>query len=120
MFTVFIWLTEKAIALLATCFHAGFLLGLFFHHEDGRDMLLRKVGWLSTVYTALYLRRQNFSQYSTFGSRLRRDIFPPSTWLNLTKSVYKQDLEGDIRTRMFLIVGNYKIDQMVSNGISRS
>jgi hypothetical protein len=34
------------------------LLGLFFDHEDGSDMFLRKVGWLSTDYTALYLRRQ--------------------------------------------------------------
>jgi hypothetical protein len=28
------------LALLATCFHAGFLLGLFFDHEDGGDMFL--------------------------------------------------------------------------------
>jgi hypothetical protein len=28
----------KPIALLATCFHAGFLLGLFFDPEDGGDM----------------------------------------------------------------------------------
>jgi hypothetical protein len=26
--------------LLATCFHAGFLLGLFFNPEDGGDMFL--------------------------------------------------------------------------------
>jgi hypothetical protein len=25
---------------LATCFHAGFLLGLFFDREDGGDMFL--------------------------------------------------------------------------------
>jgi hypothetical protein len=41
-------------ALLAT----GFLLGLFY---AGGDMLLRNVGWLLTVYTALYPRRQNSS-----------------------------------------------------------
>jgi hypothetical protein len=29
--------------LLATCFHAGFLLGLFFEHEDGGDVFLRTV-----------------------------------------------------------------------------
>jgi hypothetical protein len=27
-----------------TCFHAGFLLGLFFYLEDGGDMLLQNVG----------------------------------------------------------------------------
>jgi hypothetical protein len=31
-------------ALLATCFHASFLLGLFFDPEDGGDMFLRNVG----------------------------------------------------------------------------
>jgi hypothetical protein len=35
---------SKARALLATCFHAGFLLGLFFDPEDGGDMFLRNVG----------------------------------------------------------------------------
>jgi hypothetical protein len=30
--------------LLATCFHAGFLLGLFFDPEDGGDMFLRNIG----------------------------------------------------------------------------
>jgi hypothetical protein len=30
--------------LLATCFHAGFLLGLFFDPEDGGHMFLRNVG----------------------------------------------------------------------------
>jgi hypothetical protein len=35
-------------ALLAACFLAGFLLGLFFDPEDGSDMFLRNVGWLST------------------------------------------------------------------------
>jgi hypothetical protein len=33
----------KFRALLATCFHAGFLLGLFFHPEDGGAMFLRNV-----------------------------------------------------------------------------
>jgi hypothetical protein len=32
------------LALLATCFYAGFLLGLFFDLEDGGDMFLRNVG----------------------------------------------------------------------------
>jgi hypothetical protein len=44
------------------CFHAGFLLALFFDHEDGGDMFLRKVRWLSTDYMALYSRRCNSLQ----------------------------------------------------------
>jgi hypothetical protein len=34
--------------------HAGFLFDLFFDPEDGRDMFLRNVIWLSTDYTATY------------------------------------------------------------------
>jgi hypothetical protein len=41
--------------LLATCF----MLGLFFDPEYGGDMFLRNVGWLSTGYTLLYLRKYN-------------------------------------------------------------
>jgi hypothetical protein len=41
----------------ATCFHAGFLLGLLFDPEDGRDMFLRNVGGLPMAYTTLYPRR---------------------------------------------------------------
>jgi hypothetical protein len=29
---------------LATCFHAGFLLGVVFDPKDGGDMVLRNVG----------------------------------------------------------------------------
>jgi hypothetical protein len=32
--------------LLATCFHAGFFLGLSFTHEDGGIMLLWNASWL--------------------------------------------------------------------------
>jgi hypothetical protein len=39
--------------------HVGFLLGWLFDPEDGGDMFLRNVSWLSTDYTALYLSRQN-------------------------------------------------------------
>jgi hypothetical protein len=41
----------------ANCFHAGILLGLFFNLEDGGNIFLRNVGWLSMGYMALYLRR---------------------------------------------------------------
>jgi hypothetical protein len=30
---------SSSVALLATCFHAGFLRGLFFGYEDGGDVL---------------------------------------------------------------------------------
>jgi hypothetical protein len=33
------------------------LLGLFFDPEDGSDMFLRNVGWLSTDYKTLHPRR---------------------------------------------------------------
>jgi hypothetical protein len=37
--------------------HARFFLGLFFYPEDGGDIFLQNVIWLSADYTALYLRR---------------------------------------------------------------
>jgi hypothetical protein len=52
---------SRSAALLATCFHAGPLLGLFFDPEDGDDMFLRNVCWISTDYTASYPRRYNSS-----------------------------------------------------------
>jgi hypothetical protein len=36
-------------------------LGLLFYPEDGGDMLVRNVGWLSTDYTALYSKRHKSS-----------------------------------------------------------
>jgi hypothetical protein len=53
--------------LLATCFHAGFLIGLFFDPGDGGDMFLRNIGWLSTDYTTLYPRRYISSNTYIFG-----------------------------------------------------
>jgi hypothetical protein len=50
---------SQARALLAACCHAGFLLGLFFDPDDGGDMFLGNVCWLSVEYTTLYPRTQN-------------------------------------------------------------
>jgi hypothetical protein len=49
--------------LVATCFHAGFLLGLFFDPDSGGDMFLWNISWLSTDYTVLYPRRQYSSNW---------------------------------------------------------
>jgi hypothetical protein len=35
---------EENMASTFTCFHAGFLLGLFFDPEDGGDIFLRSAG----------------------------------------------------------------------------
>jgi hypothetical protein len=36
--------SKKPTRRLATCFHTGFLLGLFLYHENGGDMFFKNVG----------------------------------------------------------------------------
>jgi hypothetical protein len=48
-------------SLLEICFHACFLLGLFFNPEYGGDMLLWNNSWLSPGYMALHYRICNSS-----------------------------------------------------------
>jgi hypothetical protein len=43
-----LWILTCILALLTTTFHSSFLLGLFFEPENGGDMFLWNVGWLST------------------------------------------------------------------------
>jgi hypothetical protein len=50
------------LALLVTCFHTGILLGLFVNLEDGGDLFLWYISWLSTDYMTLHPRRQYSSQ----------------------------------------------------------
>jgi hypothetical protein len=45
-------------------FAAGFSLALFFYPEDGGEMFLRNVRWLSTDYMALYPRRYHSSLFN--------------------------------------------------------
>jgi hypothetical protein len=59
--SVFSNITPCSPLEFATCFLAGFLLGLFLDPENGSDMFLRNVAWLSMDYTTLYPRRQNTS-----------------------------------------------------------
>jgi hypothetical protein len=40
---------NKLITLFGTYLHTGILLGLFFEPENGRDIFLRNVCWLSTL-----------------------------------------------------------------------
>jgi hypothetical protein len=49
---------RNSLSLLRTCFHASFLLGIFFDPEDEGDMFLRNVGMLSVEYSSLYSRRK--------------------------------------------------------------
>jgi hypothetical protein len=53
---------DASRAVLATCFHAGFLLSLLFGPEYGGDTFLCNVRQLSTDCVALYPRRYNSSQ----------------------------------------------------------
>jgi hypothetical protein len=57
-------------------FHAG-----FFDSEDGGDLFLRNVRWLSTQYTALYPRRQNCWKYATVINYIQNCIqYSASVW----------------------------------------
>jgi hypothetical protein len=65
----------------ATCFYSGFLLMLFFDPEDGGDIFLLNVGWLSTDYTVLYPTRYNSSSMSPVPKISRFKNTDASYWL---------------------------------------
>jgi hypothetical protein len=50
----------QPVTQLTTCFHARPSLGLFYP-EDGGDIFFRNIGWLSTDYTVLYLRKRGMT-----------------------------------------------------------
>jgi hypothetical protein len=65
----------QATTSLATRFHAGFLLGLFFDLENGSNMFFRNVGLLSTYYSVLCLKRKNSSQPSLWETQILQHYF---------------------------------------------
>jgi hypothetical protein len=65
-------------ALLATCFHAGFLFDLFFYPDVGGDMFLRNFGWLSMDCPALDPRRLKSSCAMYFT--------PTELWIEMVKN----------------------------------
>jgi hypothetical protein len=52
----YVWKQVESRAVLVTCFHSGFLSGLFFEPKCGGGMFLRNDAWFSTENTALYSR----------------------------------------------------------------
>jgi hypothetical protein len=71
---------------LLPAFTLVFLLGLFFVREDGGDMFLRNVGWLSTDYMPLYPMRQNTSQ---------PPLWELQSWMNFHRSaLYRPTLRS--------------------------
>jgi hypothetical protein len=65
-------------AIYKTCLlHDGFLLGFLFHPEYGAGMFLRKVGCLSTDYTALARQQIKFGLLPASRWLLSRPILQP-------------------------------------------
>jgi hypothetical protein len=46
-------------------FHAGFLPDVFFIPDDGGDVLLRNISWLSTDYTAFISQKIELFKHVT-------------------------------------------------------
>jgi hypothetical protein len=59
-------------SVLATCLHVGLMRGLFFNPEDGGDMFLWNVCWLSPDYMALYLLYSSYLLIPRFKLLQRR------------------------------------------------
>jgi hypothetical protein len=66
----------------------GFLLNLFFNHEDGGDIFLRMVGWHAIDDTTLYPRRR----YSSMNFQHKSKTLDPT----ITTSVMKDSMFWDI------------------------
>jgi hypothetical protein len=86
------YLLGPGTTLLGTCLYAAFLLDLFFDPENGGEIFLRNVGWLSTDYTALYLRRQIFICIKFLNTQHART----NSYLNFERrSVCSHDIHRD-------------------------
>jgi hypothetical protein len=60
-------------------FHAGLLLGLLFNAEDGGDMFLRNIGWLSTNYNGIISQKTELFTIITLGTTNPTKITPVSS-----------------------------------------
>jgi hypothetical protein len=93
----------------------GWFRGLFFDPEDGRDIALRNVGWLTTNYTALYSRGQNSSSsslsccsYFCF-THVHPAQFRTASFQRLSGKFYSQEQEpliSSLRDNSYLLQSN--------------
>jgi hypothetical protein len=85
------------MALLATCFQADFLLGLFFDPEDGGDMFLRNVGLTFNGLHGVMNNHscENLKSYKT--SWKLGPTQPPSQWAQgaVSPGVKRQGRDAD-------------------------
>jgi hypothetical protein len=83
--------SEKHVpSLFSYLLQARFVLGIFFDPEDGGDMFLRNVGWLSADYMALYHRRYNSSYSPVWGPRILQILYIPNISRNDASCVYSR------------------------------
>jgi hypothetical protein len=94
---------QTANKILVTCFQASILLRLWFDPEDGGDMSLRNVGWLSTDYGIIHQKLENFittlkSHKMESKIALKRQIGRQSkrwVWNQKRLEVYLREQQGE-------------------------
>jgi hypothetical protein len=70
-------------ALLATCFHAGYLLGLLSDSEDGGNMFLRNVG-LHSATTRRYIPENSIINHRCENLKSYKGKVPVLNYLSTT------------------------------------